>query len=155
MILAEDLGIIDKDTRALLAYSGFPGMAVFQFGFDGDPLSPHLPHNYRENLAAYTGTHDNNTLLGFLWELDENALAAVTDSLGDPPDGCAAVIRALMMSRAGMVVFPAQDLLGFGADTRINTPGTAGGNWRFRLTREQMESIDRARFQHMNTIYAR
>ncbi|MBR6259515.1 MAG: 4-alpha-glucanotransferase [Oscillospiraceae bacterium] len=155
LILAEDLGIIDDDTRALLKYSGFPGMAVFQFGFDGNPLSPHLPHNYRENLAAYTGTHDNNTLLGFFWELDENTRAEVMDYLGDPKDGCAAAIRALLMSRAGTVIFPVQDLLGYGADTRINVPGRAEGNWRYRMTEDQLNSLDRKRLKHLNTIYAR
>ncbi len=155
LILAEDLGIIDDDTRALLTYSGFPGMAVFQFGFDGSPLSPHLPHNYWENLAAYTGTHDNNTLLGFFWELDENTRAQVMDYLGDPKDGCAAAIRALLMSRSGTVIFPVQDLLGYGADTRINDPGRAEGNCRYRITGDQINSLDRKRLKHLNTIYAR
>ena len=155
LILAEDLGIIDDDTRALLKYSGFPGMAVFQFGFDGNPLSPHLPHNYRENLVAYTGTHDNNTLLGFFLELDENTRADVLDYLGDPKDGCTAAIRALLMSRAGTVIFPVQDLLGYGADTRVNVPGKAEGNWRYRITKDQIDSLNRKRLKHLNTIYAR
>ena len=154
-ILAEDLGLIDDGTRALLSYSGYPGMAVFQFGFDGNPLSPHLPHNYRENLAAYTGTHDNNTLLGFWWELDENTRKAALDYLGNPQDPCAATVRALMMSRAGMVIFPVQDLLGYGADTRVNIPGRAVGNWRYRLTEEQMCAVDWNYYAHLNHIYAR
>ncbi len=155
LILAENLGMIDDDTNALLAYSGYPGMAVFQFGFDGNPLSPHLPHNYTENLVAYTGTHDNNTLLGFLWELDEDTRESVLDYLGEPEDGFDATIRALMMSAAGTVIFPVQDLLGFGADTRINTPGKADGNWRYRVTAEQLGSVDWAKFAHMNRMYAR
>ena len=155
LILAEDLGIIDDRTRELLAMSGYPGMAVFQFGFDGNPLSPHLPHNYRENLAAYTGTHDNNTLLGFWWEIDDGTRKAALDYLGDPKDACAATIRALMMSRAETVIFPVQDLLGYGADTRINTPGRAQGNWQYRLSRDQMESLDCAYYRHLNRIYAR
>ena len=155
MILAEDLGIIDDRTRELLKYSGYPGMAVFQFGFDGDPRSPHLPHNYRENLAAYTGTHDNNTLLGFWWELDDRTRGAALDYLGDPKDACAATIRALMMSRAQTVIFPVQDLLGYGADTRINTPGRADGNWQYRLSEDQMKSLDCGTYAHLNRIYAR
>ena len=154
-VWAEDLGIIDDDTRRLLAESGYPGMAVFQFGFDGNPLSPHLPHNYGENLIAYTGSHDNNTLLGFWWGLDEATRRAASDYLGNPQDLCAATIRALFMSRAGTVIFPVQDLLGFGADTRINTPGRADGNWRYRITAEQMAAIDVTRFAHLNRIYAR
>lgn len=155
LILAEDLGIIDERTRDLLAYSGYPGMAVFQFGFDGNPLSPHLPHNYRENLAAYTGTHDNNTLLGFWWEIDDGTRKTALDYLGDPKDACTGTIRVLMMSRAQTVVFPVQDLLGYGADTRINTPGRAQGNWQYRLSVDQMESLDTGRFAHLNRIYAR
>ncbi len=155
LIWAENLGIIDEDTDALLAYSGYPGMAVFQFGFDGNPYSPHLPHNYKENLIAYTGTHDNNTLLGFLWELDENTRKNVLDYLGNPEDAIFATIRALMMSTAGTVIFPIQDLLKYGADTRINTPGRAQGNWRYRITEEQLDSIDWRALSHMNGIYAR
>ncbi len=155
LILAENLGEIDADTDALLEYSGYPGMAVFQFGFDGNPLSPHLPHNYKENLVAYTGTHDNNTLLAFLWELDENTRRDVLDYLGYPVDGFAATIRSVMMSVAGTVIFPVQDLLGYGADTRINTPGKAQGNWRYRVTEEQLSRIDWKKFAHLNKIYAR
>ncbi|MBQ9544508.1 MAG: 4-alpha-glucanotransferase, partial [Clostridia bacterium] len=155
MILAEDLGVSDEDTRRLLKESGFPGMAVFQFGFDGDPGNVHLPHNYPENVFAYTGTHDNNTLLGFWWELDENTRKLALEYLGNPADGCAATIRTLMMSRARTVIFPVQDLLGFGADTRINVPGRADGNWRYRLTASQMRSLDVRRFARMNEIYGR
>ncbi len=155
LILAENLGMIDADTEALLAYSTYPGMAVFQFGFDGNPLSPHLPHNFEKNLVAYTGTHDNNTLLGFLWELDEDTRAAVLDYLGHPEDAFCATIRALLMSVAGMVILPIQDLLGYGADTRINTPGKASGNWQYRVTEEQLSSVDWKKFAHLNKLYAR
>ncbi len=155
LILAENLGMIDADTDALLRYSGYPGMAVFQFGFDGNPLSPHLPHNYQSNLLAYTGTHDNNTLLGFLWELDEDTRAKVLDYLGHPSDAIEATIRALLMSAAGTVILPVQDLLAFGADTRINTPGRAEGNWQYRVTEAQLAGVDWKRFAHLNRIYAR
>ena len=155
LILAENLGMIDADTEELLAYSEYPGMAVFQFGFDGNPLSPHLPHNYKENLVAYTGTHDNNTLLGFLFELSESERESVLDYLGDPENAFDATIRTLMMSVANGVIFPVQDLLGFGADTRINTPGKAEGNWRYRLTADQLSSINWRKFAHLNKLYAR
>lgn len=155
LILAENLGVIDADTDAILSYSKYPGMAVFQFGFDGNPLSPHLPHNYTENLVAYTGTHDNNTLLGFLWELDDATRKELLDYLGNPEDGVSATVRALMMSAAGTVIFPVQDLLKYGADTRVNTPGKANGNWRYRITDSQLDSIDWKYFSHLNKIYAR
>ncbi len=155
LILAENLGMIDQDTQDLLAYSGYPGMAVFQFGFDGDPANVHLPHNYTENLVAYTGTHDNNTLLGFLWELDDATRKTVLEYVGSPIDGCPAIRSALLMSRAGMVIFPVQDLLAYGADTRINTPGRAVGNWAYRITEEQLDRIDWPLFDRLNRIYAR
>ncbi len=155
MILAENLGIIDSDTDELLAYSGYPGMTVFQFGFDGNVLSPHLPHNYSENLIAYTGTHDNNTLLGFIMELDEETRRNVLEYLGNPEDAVIATVRTLMMSAAGIVIFPVQDLLGYGADTRINTPGKANGNWCYRVTEEQLGDIDLERYANMNRMYGR
>lgn len=154
-LLAEDLGTIDEKTRALLSYAGYPGMAVFQFGFDGNPLSPHLPHNYPENLVAYSGTHDNNTLLGFWFELDEDTRQKALSYLGDPKEAVEGTVRALMRSRAGRVIFPLQDLLGYGADTRVNTPGVAKGNWQIRFTREQIASLDEAKYKEMNRIYAR
>ena len=155
LILAENLGMIDEDTQSLLEYSTYPGMAVFQFGFDGSPSSPHLPHNYQNNLVAYTGTHDNNTLLGFLWELDEDTRTTVLDYMGNPPDAHSAIMRALLMSAAGTVIFPVQDVLKYGADTRINTPGRADNNWRYRVTKSQLDAVDWSAFAHMNKIYSR
>lgn len=155
LILAENLGMIDLDTQNLLTYSGYPGMAVFQFGFDGNPHNPHLPHNYTKNLVAYTGTHDNNTLLGFLWELDDATRKTVMEYVGNPSDGCPAIRSALLMSQANMVIFPVQDLLAYGADTRINTPGRAVGNWAYRITRDQLSCVDWPLFDRLNRIYDR
>ena len=155
LILAEDLGVIDESTRELLRYSGYPGMAVLQFGFGDDPDSPHLPHNYRENLAAYSGTHDNNTLLGFWASVGDDVRREALDYLGYPADPFDASMRALMRSSAGIVILPLQDLLGFGSDTRVNTPGVSDGNWQYRVEKSQMESLDTGRFAHMNRIYSR
>lgn len=154
-LLAEDLGTIDQKTRDLLSYAGYPGMAVFQFGFDGNPLSPHLPHNYPENLVAYSGTHDNNTLLGFWFELDEGTRDVALRYLGEPRDAVEGTVRALMRSRAARVIFPLQDLLGYGADTRLNTPGVAKGNWQIRFAKEQIASLDTEKYAQMNRSYAR
>ncbi|MBQ3075667.1 MAG: 4-alpha-glucanotransferase, partial [Clostridia bacterium] len=154
-LLAEDLGTIDQKTRDLLSYAGYPGMAVFQFGFDGNPLSPHLPHNYPENLVAYSGTHDNNTLLGFWFELEDEVRQNALRYLGEPGDAVEGTLRALMRSRATRVIFPLQDLLGYGADTRINTPGVAEGNWQCRFTSEQIASLKTELFAEMNRTYAR
>ena len=155
LILAESLGVMDDDTEELLRYSGYPGMSVFQFGFDGNWDSPHLPHNYEKNLVAYTGTHDNNTMLGFIFDLDDKRRSAVLDYLGRPNDVVLESIRILLMSRADTVIFPLQDLLSYGADTRINTPGVAVGNWQYRVTREQLDSVDRRMLLKMNKMYGR
>lgn len=155
LILAEDLGIIDDKTRELLKYSNYPGMAVFQFGFDGDPENTHLPHNYKENLVAYTGTHDNNTLLGFFWEMPECSLKQAEAYLAYPSDKCRAAMSAIWMSPAFLTIAPVQDLLGYGADTRINTPGVAHGNWSYRVTSEQIRSLDSTRLNKFNHMYGR
>ncbi len=155
MILAENLGMIDQKTQDLLDYSTYPGMTVFQFGFDGDPCNVHLPHNYTENTVAYTGTHDNNTLLGFLWELDEATRRQVLEYVGNPEDGCSAIRSAMLMSQAGLVIFPVQDLLSYGADTRINTPGRAMGNWAYRITEDQLQQVDWPLYARLNRITRR
>ena len=158
-VIAEDLGVITQEVADLVAFSGFPGMRVFQFAFTGDPLSPHLPHNYPKNCVAYTGTHDNNTLLGYLWELDNDTRSQMLSYCGyDDPDwrfGLDAMIRTVLQSHADLVVLPIQDLLGYGADTRLNTPGTAVGNWRYRVTAEQLNGIDFEKFKYKNRLYGR
>ncbi len=159
MIIAEDLGIITDDATELLKLSGFPGMRVFQFAFCGDKNSTHLPHNYPENCVAYTGTHDNNTLLGYIWELDRNTRENMFEYCGHKDEnwenGCDAIVRTMLSSHAGIVILPIQDLVKFGADTRMNTPGKAGGNWEFRITKEQLDSIDREILKRLNKLYAR
>lgn len=159
LIIAEDLGLITEDVVKLVEESSFPGMRVFQFAFMGDTSSTHLPHNYTNNCIAYTGTHDNNTLLGYLWELDEETRRYMLEYCGFKGDdwsgGCEHIIRTMMASAAGVVIMPIQDLLGYGSDTRLNTPGRPDGNWAYRLTKEQLDSIDRRRFRRLNEIYSR
>lgn len=159
LIIAEDLGLITEEVEKLVSESGFPGMRVFQFGFVGDSKSTHLPHNYINNCIAYTGTHDNNTLLGYLWELDENTRKTMLEYCGfkgsDWGNGCEHIIRTIMASHAGTVIMPIQDLLGYGSDTRLNTPGKAEGNWAYRITKEQLDSIDKTHFKKLNELYSR
>lgn len=157
-VVAENLGIIDDEVNALLDYSGYYSMAVFQFGVDGNPHNLHLPHNYTQKTVAYTGTHDNNTLLGFMWEQPETVRNAVMDYVGYTGDfnqSYESIIRTLLLSGAGTVILPIQDLLGFGADTRINTPGVALGNWSFRLSPEGFARLDSPRFYKLNHTYGR
>lgn len=158
LLIAEDLGDITPKVRALVDKSGFPGMRVLQFAFLGDASSPHLPHNYDNNCIAYTGTHDNNTLLGYIWELDEKPRGSVLEYFGYGGDWDACydcIVRAMTSSHAGIVIFPVQDLLHYGSDTRLNTPGTAEGNWAYRITKEQLEKIDRKTLRRWNEIYGR
>ncbi len=158
LIIAEDLGDITDEVRELLDYSGFPGMRVLQFGFLGGGDSCHRPHNYINNCVAYTGTHDNNTMLGAIWEMPPHMRAELFDYCGCPDDWNRArerVVRTVIASSAGLAIIPIQDILGYGADTRMNTPGVAEGNWRFRVTREQLAGIDTSAYRRANELYAR
>ncbi|MBQ3115239.1 MAG: 4-alpha-glucanotransferase [Clostridia bacterium] len=159
MIIAEDLGEITEEVNALVKQSGFPGMRVFQFGFIDGSDSTNMPHNYPKNCIAYTGTHDNNTLLGYLWELDsqrkKDMLSYCGFFGGNFEDGFDYVLRTLWRSHADTVILPVQDLLGYGSDTRLNTPGSAEGNWRFRITKEQLQSINKEKFRELNRLYKR
>ena len=159
LLIAEDLGDITPAVHKLVKDSGFPGMRVLQFGFLGDENSPHLPHNYGNNCIAYTGTHDNNTLLGYVWEIDESTrrqLFAYCGYSGGDWDHCYdALMRTMFASHAALLIFPVQDLLFYGSDTRFNTPGKSDGNWAYRLTREQLKNIDRAKFREWNRLYGR
>jgi len=134
-------------------------MRVFQFAFLGNDDTPHLPHNYPNNTVAYTGTHDNNTLLGYLWELDDATRTRMlsychyTDANWEA--GYNAILRTMFASHAGLVILPIQDLLGYGSDTRLNIPGKADGNWQYRVTEEQLRSIDKGKFKNLNALYKR
>lgn len=159
LIIAEDLGDITEEVMALVEESGFPGMRVFQFGFLGGE-TPHKPHNYINNCVAYSGTHDNNTLLGYLWEMPMDIKHDVMKYCACDLDewnerGCDAIIRTVMASNAGLAVFPIQDLLGYGNDTRLNVPGRADGNWLFRITKQQVDLIDRKKYRELNRLYGR
>lgn len=159
LLIAEDLGDVTDDVRDLIRYSGFPGMGVLQFAFFGDPKSPHLPYNYPENLVAYTGTHDNNTLLGYMWEQDEatrRRILAYCNYTGEKWDACYDhVLKTMLASHAGLVIFPLQDLLHYGSDCRMNTPGRAEGNWAWRTTEEQLAGIDWRRWHEWLELYGR
>ncbi|MBE6554772.1 MAG: 4-alpha-glucanotransferase [Ruminococcaceae bacterium] len=159
LIIAEDLGDITPEVARLVQKSGFPGMRVFQFAFLGDPATPHLPHTYENNCVAYTGTHDNNTLLGYVWELDDARRERMLEYCGytdaDWDRGYDAILRTMLGSHAGIVIFPIQDLLGFGSDTRMNTPGSSEGNWGYRMTEEQLCGLNTEKYRRFNELYGR
>ena len=159
LLIAEDLGDITPAVEKLVRQSGFPGMRVLQFGFLGDPGSPHLPHNYDNHCIAYTGTHDNNTLLGYIWELDDATRRKVLAYCGyygeDWDKGYDEILRTMFRSHAGLLILPVQDLLLYGRDTRLNKPGTSDDNWSYRITKEQLNGIDREKFLNWNRLYGR
>lgn len=160
LVIAEDLGDITDKVRELLDYSGFPGMRVLEFAFLGDPHSTHLPHNVTEQTIVYSSTHDNNTLLGYIWELDPALRARLFEYIGlsasaEWESAVERIIKVLMQTRARCVILPMQDLLGFGADTRMNTPGVAEGNWSYRLTPVAMAAFDVEKYKKLNELYER
>ncbi len=133
-LVAEDLGVITADVLELMRRFALPGMRVLQFGFDGDPANPHLPYRYVRECVAYTGTHDNDTSLGWYAKLDPATRERVDFFLRVTPGAMPeALIRAALGSVAQLAIIPAQDLLGLGSQARLNTPGTTHGNWRWRL----------------------
>ncbi|PEN14594.1 4-alpha-glucanotransferase [Longibacter salinarum] len=156
-VVAEDLGVITDDVRALRDEFEFPGMAIIQFAFGGEPDHSYLPHNYPRNVVAYTGTHDNNTLRGW-WngDMPENErdfarryLATGGEDLVDRS------LRALLSSPADRVVTPLQDVLELGADARMNTPGDVGENWRWRCTEDQLKDPRLDKLAELCWLYGR
>ena len=148
-VIAEDLGIIDENVEKLIKDSGFRCMRVLQFGFGGEGI--HLPHNIPEESTAYTGTHDNTTFLAWLFELEHEIREEALHYTGFEGDwtmggpNCPVMkswIHTLFMTRSSLVIVPIQDILGYGADTRINTPGSDSGNWRFRIREGVIDDID-------------
>ena len=134
-IIAEDLGCLSPRVQRLLDYVGYPGMKVLTFAFGGGDDNVHLPQNYPANCVAYTGTHDNDTVLGWLAAQDENTAAHARRVLGfdRPEDAPEAFIRGVMESRADTAVIPMQDALHLDGSARMNLPGTIGGNWLWRM----------------------
>lgn len=134
-LVAEDLGEVNNRVRSLLKFTKYPGMRVMTFGFDGDDSNIHFPKNYSKNCVAYTGTHDNDTVLGWIKNSKWQPLkkAQTTLRFHKHVDGPDAFIRGLMASNADTVVIPMQDVLGLDSPARMNKPGTIGGNWVWRL----------------------
>lgn len=133
-LVAENLGIIGDDVEALRHRFKLPGMTVMQFGFDGSPGNPHLLHNHKELDLVYTGTHDNDTTLGWYLGLNESTRQYVNRYLRVTPDHATSqMIQAAMGSVSKLVIIPIQDLLGLDSSARFNTPGTTVNNWVWQL----------------------
>jgi 4-alpha-glucanotransferase len=147
-LVAEDLGTITPEVERLRRTFGLPGMKVLQFAFDGDPDNWYLPANHEELSVVYTGTHDNDTTLGWWAELSAEQRKHVTEHLLDPSAPMPwALVRLAMASVAVLAVVPAQDLLGLGSESRMNTPGTASGNWSWQAFEDDFDDALAARLR--------
>jgi 4-alpha-glucanotransferase len=139
-MIAEDLGLITPDVIQLRDSENLPGMRVLQFAFDGNPRNPHLPQNYVPNTVAYTATHDNNTTRGWFEALPEQQKQALSAYMrrvpGESREAAPELMRLAWSSSAALAIAPLQDLLNLGASARMNTPGKAAGNWRWRITED-------------------
>ena len=169
-IVAEDLGIIDDGVRELLKTTGYPGMKVFEFAFDGDPDNDYLPSNITEaNCVVYTGTHDNDTLRAFIEDKDKDErkkfettlekecldadVAYVTETIEDE---CQSIIELLFSLPANMVISPMHDVLCFGEEARLNEPSTVSGkNWTFRFIEKDFKCRKAAWLKGLTETYKR
>lgn len=152
-IIAEDLGTLTPDVYELLDHTNFPGMKVFQFGISSDLNSEHLPHNYKYNQVVYPGTHDNQTLMGFVKSLNKENKKLILkylqiNSLDNINND---IIIKMYKSKARLVVVPFTDFLGYGDNARINTPSTLGCNWTFRLHKNDINSELALRIKELTT----
>lgn len=155
-LIAEDLGSLTPEVEQLRDKFGFPGMRVLQYGFGGDALNRDLPHNYPRNCVAYTGTHDNDTALGWYHSLKNEQRRHLRSYLGfTGRDVNQGMIRCLLASVADTVIIPLQDLLGFGSDGRMNLPGNERGNWTWRVPVEMLTSGAFDRLHKMCEIFGR
>lgn len=157
-MIAEDLGVITPLVRKLIEQTGYPGMKVLQFSMDGPADHEYLPHNYKTtNLVAYTGTHDNETLVGCINSKKDQELEFAYHyyNVKNKIDLSDAMIRVLYSSIADVVIVQMQDLLKLDNQARMNTPSTIGKNWQWKMTKEQYKVINEEILREYATIYSR
>ncbi|WP_290680396.1 4-alpha-glucanotransferase [Halothiobacillus sp. 15-55-196] len=160
-IIAEDLGVITEDVTALRKAFGMPGMLILQFAFDSDDDNPYLPANHHADSVVYTGTHDNDTTLGWWQSLSPDAQAHMYDVLAQQLNLSSsepmpmALLRAAMASVAQLAIIPMADWLGCDSSGRINTPGTPTGNWTWQFERADMSAELSKRIRALVTEYQR
>jgi 4-alpha-glucanotransferase len=156
-IIAEDLGFMTPEVKKLLADSGFPGMKVLEFAFDSREPSNYLPHTYERRCVCYVGTHDNETVTEWRGTADPEDIAYAVRYLGlNAEEGFNwGVIRGGMGSVADLFVVQMQDCLNLGADCRMNTPGTALGNWRWRLLPGEADDALAEKLRDYTQMYGR
>ncbi len=155
-MIAEDLGRVTPEVEALREGLGLPGMKVLQFAFSGEPANPYLPHNFDRNSVVYTGTHDNDTVLGWVNTLHEEERTVLRRYLGGHEEELNwELIRLALMSVADTAIIPLQDVLGLDSQGRINTPGRASGNWGWRYSQDMLTASLSDRLRSLTEIYGR
>lgn len=156
-IIAEDLGEIFPSVETLRDQYHLPGMKILQFAFGSGSGNPYLPHNYSNNCVVYTGTHDNDTTIGWVESLVPHEQESVERYLGcSGPDGIHwDLIRLAFRSVADVAIIPLQDVLGLGTDARMNRPSTEGGNWTWRFATDALTDSIRGRLRSLTEIYGR
>ncbi len=152
-IIAEDLGVITPEVKELLYETKFPGMAVLQFAFGGSNSNPYLPHNLKVNQVVYSGTHDNDTSLGWFESLDDRTKANVQEYLGISGENIGwDLFRCAISSVSNYAIVPLQDLLSLGRIARFNKPGTTEGNWSWRFTQERLDKFKSASASYIKNL---
>lgn len=157
-IIAEDLGSLTPNVKALLDYTGCPGMKILQFAFDSRENSDYLPHNYNRNCVCYTGTHDNDTTLGWIKTADKNDVSYAKKYFNVKTDKglLNAMICGAFASVSSTVIIPAQDILGLESSARMNTPSTISSrNWSFRADKSAFTDEIAQRLKQLSEIYKR
>jgi 4-alpha-glucanotransferase len=159
-VIAEDLGVITPDVREVMQHFELPGMKVLLFAFGEDnPMHPYLPHTYEKNTVVYTGTHDNNTVRGWFEReakpKDKKRLFRYLGRKTSPQEIPWELIRLAMMSVANLAIIPMQDILGLGAEARMNRPATGDGNWEWQLVPGELTPALVEKLRAMTQIYGR
>lgn len=157
-IVAEDLGAVNARVRRLLSFCGYPGMKVLVFGFSGDDDNPHRPQNIVKNSVIYTGTHDNDTAVGWFARADEKERACARKLLHLKDDAkiADALVEAAFASKANRAIIPMQDLLSLDNSARMNLPGTVGNiNWCYRMRESQLSEALMSRLKALNIKFGR
>jgi 4-alpha-glucanotransferase len=166
-IIAEDLGVITPDVVALRDEFGFPGMRILQFGFGGDTKNIDLPHNYIANVVAYTGTHDNDTTVGWFESVAGGGSTRTEEQIERERQFCLDYlnsdgreihwdfIRAVFASVANTAIVPLQDVLGLGTEARMNLPNSTEGNWSWRYRSGSLTDEIATRLKKLTSLYGR
>jgi 4-alpha-glucanotransferase len=155
-LIAEDLGIITPEVDKLREEFNLPGMKVLQFAFGTDASNKDLPHNYSDNFVVYTGTHDNDTTLGWLNSVKDDELIMVEKYIGSTDrKGLANTVEMALSSVAKMAIIPLPDILELDGGSRMNVPGTADGNWGWRFDWPQLTSIQKKFLRELTEKYNR